>query len=58
MLVDVGLTWRVTPEVSEGRASRTTVTSQGEHPLVGSHDRKAVEGNRKKGTEQSIVSSS
>ena len=25
MFVDVGLTWRVTPRVSEGRASRTTV---------------------------------
>ena len=25
VFVDVGLTWRVTPQVSEGRASRTTV---------------------------------
>ena len=26
--VDVGLTWRVTPEVSEGRANRTTVRTR------------------------------
>ena len=25
VFVDVGLTWRVTPQVSEGRASKTTV---------------------------------
>ena len=25
VLVDVGLTWRVTPQVSEGKASKTTV---------------------------------
>ena len=28
MLVDVGLTWRVSPEVSEGRASRTTARAR------------------------------
>ena len=32
MFVDVGLTWRVTPQVSEGRASRTTVRVSGSTP--------------------------
>ena len=38
VLLDVGLTWRVSPEVIEGRASRTTAgRGLGEHPLVRSH---------------------
>ena len=28
VLADVGLTWRVTPQVSEGKASRTTVRAR------------------------------
>ena len=45
VLVDVGLTWRVTPQVSEGRTSRTTVrASVSMHPLVESHCGEAVEG--------------
>ena len=32
VFVDVGLTWRVTPQVSEGRASRTTVRASVSSP--------------------------
>ena len=32
VFVDVGLTWRVTPWVSEGRASRTTVRARQSGP--------------------------
>ena len=32
VFVDVGLTWRVTPWVSEGRASRTTVKARVSSP--------------------------
>ena len=32
MFVDVGLTWRVTPELSEGRASRTIVRASVNSP--------------------------
>ena len=42
VLVDVGLTWRVSPEVSKGRARRTKVST----PPVGSHCEKAVGGDK------------
>ena len=32
VFVDVGLTWRVTPQVSEGRASRTRVRASVSSP--------------------------
>ena len=35
VFVDVGLTWRVTPQVIEGRASRTTVRVSVWETIVG-----------------------